>query len=170
MGNHFHFALRIKKDNEIGYLNPQYARSEDLYLKWKIYFPETEYEKQENKFVKKPVPEKMFQHFFIAYAKGFNSKYKRTGSLFEYKFRRILIENERFLKNVIIYINNNPIVHGISKKVEQYPYTSYQSLVSTKPTKLARKFVIDLFDGLTNFISRHNKIDDVSGIDDLLLE
>ena len=170
MGNHFHFVLRVKDENEIGYLNPQYAKSEDLHLKWKTYFPKTEIEKEENNLEKKPVPERMFQHFFIAYAKEFNEKYERTGSLFEYKFKRILIENENYLKRLIMYINNNPVEHRICEKTEEYPYTSYLSLISNKPTKLARQFVIGLFGDLTNFIFVHGIDDDVSDIEDLLLE
>lgn len=170
MGNHFHFAIRIKDKKEIGFLNPKHVKSEDLHLKWKTYFPKTEIEKEENNFVKKPVPERMLQHFFIAYAKGFNEKYERTGSLFEYKFKRILIENENFLKRLIMYINNNPVEHGICEKIEEYPYTSYLSVISNKPTKLARQFIIDLFGDLPNFIFVHGNDDDLSYIEDLLLE
>ena len=170
MGNHFHFAIRVKDENEIGYLNPKYAKSEDLHMKWKTYYPKMEIEKEENNFVKRPVPERMLQHFLIAYAKGFNEKYKSTGSLFEYKFKRILIENENYLKRLIMYINNNPVGHGICEKAEEYPYTSYLSLISNKPTKLARQFVINLFGDLVNFIFVHGFDDDVSDIEDLLLE
>ena len=170
MGNHFHFVLRIKDEDEIGYLNPEYANSEDLHLKWKIYYKITTDNEQENTFENKPVPERMLQHLLIAYAKGFNSRYERTGSLFEYKFKRVLVENEKYLKRLILYVNNNPVKHEICEKPDKYPYTSYISLLSSKPTKLAREFVIDLFGDIENFIFMHSKEDDESDISDLLLE
>ena len=170
MGNHFHLALHIRDEHEIGYLNPQYAQSEDLYLKWKTFFPKNNDEKQQNDFWKKPVPVKMFQHLFETYAKGFNSKYSRNGSLFIRPFKRIDIATEIYMKRLILYIHNNPVKHEFCERANDYPWSSYLSLISVKPTKLAREIVIDWFDNKTNFISLHQKGDDFSDIKNLFIE
>jgi len=34
MKNHFHFLIQVKDIDEIGYLNPEFATSEDLVKKW----------------------------------------------------------------------------------------------------------------------------------------
>ncbi len=138
MANHFHFLLRVKDENEIGYLNSKFANSNKLDLKWKTFFPKN----VTGNFNKKPLPENMFQHFFLTYAKGFNKKYNRTGSLIEHPFKRILIDNEQYLKSLIIYIHNNPVKHGICESTVEYPWTSYSSIVSNKSTKLSRDFVV----------------------------
>ena len=39
MKNHFHVFVRIKNKNEIGFLNSEHAKSEDLHKKWKNTFP-----------------------------------------------------------------------------------------------------------------------------------
>jgi len=60
--NHFHILLRIRADDEIGYLNSADARSEEPYKKWKTYFPE----KPGGNFQRKPKPSQQFQHLFAA--------------------------------------------------------------------------------------------------------
>jgi hypothetical protein len=103
LNNHFHLALSIKNIENIGYLSTKDYNSNDLNKKWKTYFPKNQEEVEEKRLYKKPVPIKMLQHFLNAYAKKFNSKYKRTGSLFEYKFKRIKIETDLYFRQLIIY-------------------------------------------------------------------
>ena len=50
-------------------------------------------------------------NLFNAYAKAFNKQQNRTGSLFEKHFKRIQIENEKYLKNIIQYIHLNSKHH-----------------------------------------------------------
>lgn len=169
MGNHFHLVLRIKKDDEIGYLNPKYANSDDLTLKWKTGFFEIDEERLNVGYDKKPVPKKMLQHFFSAYAKWFNKKHDRSGSLLEHPYDRIEIKNERYLKNLILYIHNNPVKHGICEHPMEYGWTSYLSMVSIKPSKLARKTVVGWFNDTANFVELH-KNKEYDNIKNLLLE
>ena len=52
----------------------------------------------------------VFMHRFLtAYAKYFNAKYHRTGSLFEGKFKSVHIEKEIQAKYLFSYIHLNPI-------------------------------------------------------------
>jgi putative transposase len=96
---------------------------------------------------KKADPTKHFAHLFNAYANHLNFKYDRHGSLFQRPFKRKCIESEAYKRKVIIYIHNNPVHHGFCELPEDYPWTSYLSCVSEKPTKLKREKVIDLFGG-----------------------
>ncbi|MEK7566700.1 MAG: transposase [Patescibacteria group bacterium] len=43
------------------------------------------------------------------YAKYFNEKYKRTGALFEGRYKRILIENDAHFDYILYYIHLNPL-------------------------------------------------------------
>ncbi len=91
-----------------------------------------------------------FSNLFNAYTKAINKKYNRTGSLFQKHPKRIAIKNEEYLRNLIIYINTNPSHHNLAE-YKNYKYSSYQSLISDKPTLLKRKEVINMFGDIDNF-------------------
>jgi len=108
--------------------------------------------KDENKFTKHQI-ENIHQHFsnlFNAYTKAFNKMYHRTGSLFQKHPKRILIENEAYIKNLITYINTNPDHHAIAN-YENYKHSSYKALISNQKTLLMRDGVINYFDDVKNF-------------------
>ena len=94
-------------------------------------------------------------NLFNAYAKAFNKQNNRTGSLFEKHFKRIQIENETYLTNLIQYVHLNP-KHHLDQDYKRFLFSSYQSLLSDKPTKLIREEVIQLFDSKENFIYCHD--------------
>ncbi|MDP3644086.1 MAG: hypothetical protein Q8S54_12960 [Bacteroidota bacterium] len=109
---------------------------------------------------KKYKPETQFSHLFNSYAQAYNKRFGRTGSLFQHPFKRKLISHERYLKHVILYIHNNPVHHGFCSQAMEYPWSSYLSCISIKPTKLKRDAVIGWFDSDANFKNVHNeKID-----------
>ena len=140
--NHFHFIIRIKNLNE---LPENFKRG-----KIKLHQP--------------------FSNLFNAYVKAINKKYQRTGSLFQEHLKRIQINDEEYLRNVIVYINTNPTHHSISN-FEDYKFSSYQSLISSKPSLLKRAAVINLFNDVENFIFVHeNKKLNIEAIKEYLLE
>ncbi|QBN19886.1 transposase [Flavobacterium nackdongense] len=108
-------------------------------------------------------PSQSFSNLFNAYTKAFNKKYNRHGALFERPFKRKGIENENYFQNLIAYIHNNPVHHSICEHPLQYPWSSYISCISNKPTKLKRKEVMKLFGDIENFKYVHElKSNDVS--------
>ncbi len=113
----------------------------------------------------------MHQHFsnlFNAYTKAINKRFKRHGALFERPFRRKLIDNEAYFKNVILYIHNNPNQHGFCSHPMEYPWSSYLTCISVKPTKLKRERVMGWFDNEANFRYMHDKKLDVIPIEEWL--
>ena len=153
MKNHFHLLLRIKNENEIGFLNSEYTNSENPDLKWETFFLEN----PDKKFLKKPVPINQFKHLFNAYSRWFNKRHNRSGSLFEKNFERKPVENTNHFTNLIAYIHNNPVRHGFVEDAIDYPWTSYLTIKSSKPTKLSRNKVIACFDNIENFVNFHQK-------------
>lgn len=171
MGNHFHFALRIRELDEIGFLKPSNSNTNILMVKWKTYFPNNQEEMQQGDFRKKPTPDKMIQHLFSTYVKWFNKKHERTGALLEHSYERKLVFSEAYLKRLIIYIHNNPVKHGFCEHPIEYAWTSYLSIVSLKPSGLARETVLGWFDNQANFKLAHQNIDgDFNDIQHLLIE
>ena len=85
MPNHFHLLVRIKDNTEISDLTGFQSLSG---LK-----PAHQY----------------FSNLFNAYTKAFNKRFGCRGALFERPFKRKLIDNKTHLKNVVLYIHNNPV-------------------------------------------------------------
>ena len=94
-------------------------------------------------------------NLFNAYAKAFNKQQNRTGSLFEKHFKRIQIENEKYLKNIIQYIHLNP-KHHLDIDYKSFIFSSYLTILSNKATNLLRNEVIRLFEDIDNFIYCHD--------------
>jgi len=83
----------------------------------------------------------------VSYSKAINIQEKRTGSLFQKRFKRTIIEDKFSLVRAILYIHSNPSHHNIRNDFINYPYNSYKSMLSEKNTKLCRVEVLELFNG-----------------------
>jgi len=92
-----------------------------------------------------------FSNFFNAYAKSFNKEQDRTGSLFEKHFKRIRLQSESYLKNLIIYTHTNPQKHGFIENFKDYRYSSYDKIILENSQLIDYKSVINLFDDIDNF-------------------
>ena len=55
------------------------------------------------------------------------------------------------------YIHKNPVHHGYINSIDQWKWSSYQSLISQKPTQVERHQVLDWFGGLDRFIEFHQQ-------------
>ena len=143
LNNHFHILVRIKEKNEIE-IN-------------KLKFSTVEKPKEVS-------ASRQFSHFLNAYSQAVNKKYARTGSLFEKRFQRKRISDDHYLRQVILYINTNPLKHNLVEKPEDYKWSSYNSHISNAKTKLKRKEVIELFDDVENFVWCHKNYDFLNSI------
>lgn len=110
-----------------------------------------------------------FSNLFNAYSKSINKKYGRSGSLFKDRFSRVKIDNEEYLKNLVLYIHLNPTHHNFVDNFREYKHSSYYSILSSKPTSLLREEVINIFEDKQNFIDSH-KIKEVIILELLTLE
>jgi len=137
--NHFHLILKIKDTNAL----PENIKSG----KRGIHQP--------------------FSNLFNAYAKAYNKMYNRTGSLFQKNVKRIEITDEVYLRNLIVYVNTNSSHHGIAD-FTVYKHSSYNAIISDKPTLLQRNDLLDLFDGVVNFIYMHKLKKDMIGVNNRL--
>jgi len=57
---------------------------------------------------------KYMQRVGGGYTMYFNQKYKRSGSLFQGKFKAKLIDSDLYLKHIIAYVRYNYIIHDIT--------------------------------------------------------
>ncbi|MEM9775425.1 MAG: hypothetical protein AAF902_12660 [Chloroflexota bacterium] len=145
MRNHFHLLVRIKTTDELvkdltGFENLSGLEVEKI-LKRK--------------------PSQSFANFFNAYTKAYNKQYERTGALFERPFGRKPVHNERYFYQLLIYIHQNPQKHGFVDDFRQWPYSSYSGMVSTKPSRLERDAVLQLFGGPDDYAEQHLELIDL---------
>ena len=153
MKNHFHFLVRVLSPDEIVFMQPKEEKKDIIYPTKKKYNPTQQ-----------------FGNLFNAYAKSFNKKYDRTGSLFESPFRRLQVNGEQYFKQLVFYIHNNPVHHGFCKSMTDYPWSSYLSIISVNSSKTQSDKVIGWFNSKTEFIEFHHKRQNMTGIETMITE
>jgi putative transposase len=149
MKNHFHLLVRIKRIEEVDGSQLHYST------------------------IEKPKlidPSRQFSHLFNAYTQAINKKYNRTGKIFESTFERKRVSTEKYFQQLIFYIHNNPVHHGFVNKINEYAWSSYETVISEKKTKLKREDVITTYGGLENFILYHNQNHNLKEIEAYIIE
>jgi putative transposase len=119
MPNHFHFLIRIFDPDRVPY-----------------------------PFRKVTEPSLAFSHLFNSYAQSFNRWYMRSGGLFQTPFKRKIVEDEHYFRQLIFYIHNNPVKHGFAENNRR----------------------VGWFDNKSDFIQFHSEEHDANEIFHLLLE
>ena len=147
--NHFHILVRIKEKTEI--------------IESQLTYSTTDKPKVID-------PSRQFSHLFNAYTQAINKRHNRTGSLFEKNFERKLVDSEKYFQQLIFYIHNNPVHHGFVKQMSLYPWSSYETIISDKPTLLNRNEVLTLFGDKENFKWYHNHQQITNDINHLIIE
>lgn len=96
-----------------------------------------------------------FSNFFNSYAKAYNKAENRTGSLFEKHFKRIKVDSEKYLIQLIIYVNLNPQIH-FGEYFRNYSFSSYKEVMSGSDKILEKDQILDQFGGKENFLEVHD--------------
>ena len=100
---------------------------------------------------------KKFSHLFNSYAQAINKSFKRTGGLFETPFRRIAVNNDHYLTQLIYYIHFNAQKHDFVNDFTIYNHSSYPIYLNNKTTFLARSSGIEWFGNKEFFINQHRE-------------
>ena len=75
---------------------------------------------------------KFMKHLNAFYAIYFNKKYKRSGHLWQGRFKSWYVTDEAYLYTLISYIENNPLKAKMVKALGEYKYSSYLSFVEER--------------------------------------
>jgi REP element-mobilizing transposase RayT len=139
--NHFHLALKIRYENEL-----------------KQFYQEKYPDRDPQSFGNfADLLSNQLKNFLISYAKSFNKKYDRRGSLFLDNINRIPVKNPAYYKHLITYIHQNPVKHGFVKKPSDWPFNSYNIFLSRKRTNLERDEGLGWFGSKAVFVEFHQK-------------
>jgi putative transposase len=71
-------------------------------------------------------PSRLMQAIGRCYVRYVNKKYRRTGTLWEGRFKSALIDSERYLLTCARYIELNPVRAGIVEHPGDYRWSSYR--------------------------------------------
>lgn len=138
--NHFHFLIEIKSYDHLLSLYKAKKKSNIEHETWQPDFVM-----------------KQFSDFLNSYAKSFNKRNHRMGSLFIDQMRRVPIENDAQFSSTIFYIHKNAVHHGYCKEITDWPWSSYKTILSKSPTKIKRREHLEWFGNEQEFIKFHTQ-------------
>jgi len=83
----------------------------------------------------------------VSYASYFNKKRKRSGHLFQGRFKSILVDADEYLTHLSRYIHRNPVKANIALNPGAFPWSSYPAFIGNAPVPdwLETKFLLSLF-------------------------
>jgi len=94
---------------------------------------------------------KFMQKISTGYTNYFNSKYTRSGSLFQGTYKAIHVKFDSELFRLSSYINGNPEIHGICK-AENYIWSSYQDYLNKRNGTICnKKIILNEFDNTIDY-------------------
>ncbi|MCK4621084.1 MAG: transposase [Desulfuromonadales bacterium] len=94
---------------------------------------------------------RFMRRLLTGYAITFNRRHKRSGPLFQHRYKSILCEEEVYLLELVRYIHLNPLRAGLVPDLEtldSYPWCGHAELLEKRPsTGLSCDSVLELFGG-----------------------
>lgn len=104
--NHFHLLLEEPTTSEVPHLGGgKYKNNTNQYYGSKI--------------------AKFISILLNSYTKYFNKDKEHSGRIFQGPFRSKLITNDAYLQSVFVYVNLNPLKHGLVDNINDWSYTSH---------------------------------------------
>lgn len=68
---------------------------------------------------------KVFQSVGRKYVQYFNNTYRRSGTLWEGRYRATVVDSEKYLLTLMRYIELNPVRAGMARYLGDYPWSSH---------------------------------------------
>jgi REP element-mobilizing transposase RayT len=87
---------------------------------------------------------KYMRQLNMNYAIYFNKKYKRTGHLWQGRFKSWYVTDEAYFYTLMLYIEQNPLKANMVKQLEEYPYSSYNYFLDSEnvPECLKQSWIV----------------------------
>lgn len=145
MPNHLHLMIRVRPKNEL---------IEILKLKKKRNLTLQNHQNFND------LVSQHFSNLFNAYAKAYNKKYDRMGSLFKPNFERKLVNSEEYFIRLITYIHYNPIHHGFVNELNEWPFSSWHAYFLNLTTSFINKEEgMSRFGNKKAFLEMHRRVE-----------
>jgi len=94
--------------------------------------------------IEKETLSKFMRQINMNYAIYFNKKYKRSGHLWQGRFKSWYVTDEAYLYTLILYIEQNPLKAKMVKRVEEYSYSTAHYFLNEEqiPSCLKNSYMI----------------------------
>jgi REP element-mobilizing transposase RayT len=92
------------------------------------------------------------RHINGIYTQYFNRSYKSDGPLFRGRYKSILIDEDKYLLELVRYIHRNPLSARLVKRLEDYRWTSHKAYISgsNEWNWLHKDFVLSMLEETMN--------------------
>jgi len=94
----------------------------------------------------------IMHHINGAYTNYFNVKRKRSGHLFQGRYKALLVDIDEYAQELSRYIHLNPVKARMVEKPEQYKWSSYRDYIDVNKSSkwLCSDFILSLFSRKTS--------------------
>ncbi len=92
---------------------------------------------------------------FSSHSQYVNKRYERMGNLFISNFKRKVITDEEYHRNVVKYIHMNPVNHGFEVSPLNWAFSSYSYMRFMPEKHREDDDILRLFGGHSSFIAAH---------------
>ena len=90
---------------------------------------------------------KIIQNLAFRYTRAFNRRARRTGHLFQGRFRAVLVDRNAYLFELVRYIHLNPVRAGLVAEPEAWAWSGHRAYLGKAHTPwLDTAFVLGMFD------------------------
>ena len=100
-----------------------------------------------------PTPlSKVMRRLMTGYAVTFNKRHKRSGHLFQNRYKSVVCEEDAYLLELIRYIHLNPLLASLVQnlqKLDKYPWTGHSAILGRRKNPLIAE-VSDQKSGIKN--------------------
>lgn len=127
MPNHFHFLAKVKPFSEtlLEHVNEQSTVKSMQFKGNEISYHEYLIDQ--------------FKRLFGSYALAYNNQHARTGTLFQKRFKRILIGDDYKLLYLLAYIHHNPIHHKFCDSFGSWQHDSWNAYLNLEKESLLNR-------------------------------
>ena len=89
---------------------------------------------------------KIIQNISFRYTRHINKKKRRTGHLFQGRYKALLIDADSYLLELVRYIHNNPLRVGLARTPDHYQWSSHRVYIDKETIPwLTTDFVLSQF-------------------------
>lgn len=113
--------------------------------------------------------EQVMRRICGSYVYWYNWKYQRIGNLFQDRFKSEAVEDDAYLLIVQRYIHQNPLKAGVTKKIDQYNWSSFNEYIN-KAKLIDVDYLLKMFHdnrekAIQSFVEYNNEVNDYICLD-----
>lgn len=111
---------------------------------------------------------KQLRRFFISYAQAINKQENRVGSLFQKNYKRMRVDNEKYLIVLLYYIHVNPQSHKFVNNFRDWTHSSYNKHLNSHNSYLKTREILNWFGSTKDYENNHTMFVDLINLPGVL--